>query len=1024
MGIILKRVKKNGFLGKTIAFVLLFCTLQGSAKIVKGKIIDSETNEAVIGATIMDEKTRKGTITDVEGNFNLEVNTFPTSLRINFIGYKQVNLKVGEKDTYLNISMEEDVNNLNEVVIIGYGTQQITQLTGSVVSLPSELFENTRNTTLDAMLGGTISGLNVAQSSGQPGASSSVRIRGGNSVNASNEPLYVIDGFIFYKDASSSKTGLGNMESSINPLASINPSDIESIEVLKDISATAIYGSRGANGVVVVTTRKGERNKNNVNYRYTIGWSNIADKLDLMNAEQWARLQKKYFNNKGGYTDAEIAELGKGTDWQDHVFRTALTQQHEISVSGGDEDTRYYISGGYVNQEGIVLNSDFERYNLRVNLERQLFKGAAFGVTATLGKSVQNGLTTTETVKYNSSPYSAGITNSLTYALFMPPVVPVYNEDGSYNYKNPYEYAYFALGGVTANPVSDLQNSVAENVNGYLLGNVYARYTYKDLTAKISIGTNREYVTQNFFAPSYTAIGLAESGIGGIGNKRNEIWQSEFTLAYTSQLNADNFLDLLVGYTHQKSNTDYVTSIATHFTNEDLKHNNLSDGSKVYAPVSGSSEASLNSFIGRINYTLLERYNLTATLRADNSSRFAKNYRWGYFPSLGLSWNINKEAFLKRFPSCSNLKLRLSAGTVGNQEIGDYEYAQSYAAGSYNGSASYQKNNQGNDKLKWETTTQYNIGVDAGFFNDRLNFIADVYYKRTDDLLLNIPVASSEGVDSQLKNIGSVTNKGVEFSVDGILLHNSKLQWSVNANIAHNLNKIEDMGGTKRILQGDNGEQVLMVGESLGSFYGLRFDGIVQKDEDVSKLPTTNGAIPTAGDIKYKDISNDGKIDQADRTVLGNIQPDFTYGFSTSFTIGNFDLFVLFQGSYGNDVYNALRRNLEHSTDCYNVLASVEKSWTYEHSSNSLPYVTESRPYSYIDSRYVEDASYLRLKNMTIGYRMNLDKISAKLRLFASADNLFILTGYKGYDPEIATGIDSGTYPMARTFSLGAELSF
>lgn len=1011
--------------------LLFFSVGTYSQTTLKGRVFDEKTKEPVAGATVVEKSTTNGTISDAAGDFALNFQSkLPITLVVKFMGYKPQEIKVTDAKESITIALSEDINNLNEVVVVGYGTQRRKELTGAVSSVPKSLLEHNVTPTLDGLLGGAVAGLNVTQTSGQPGAAPSIRIRGGNSINASNDPLYVIDGYIFYRETSSTKTGLGGIESSVNPLASINPSDIESIEVLKDVSATAIYGSRGANGVIIVTTKKGKRGENLINYRSFIGWSKPAKKLKLMNATQWAQLQKDYFNNKGNYTDDQIAKLGNGYDWQDAVLRTGLSQNHELSISGGDDKTRYFISGNYVNEDGIVINSGFKRYNARINLDKNLYDNLTIGIAATFGKSTQNSLTTTEPVNYNSSPFSAGITNSLTYALFIPPVVPIYNSDGSYNYTNPYEYAYFALGNKAVNPVSDLKNSVAETINNSLLANFYTRYTILDgLVAKVSVGADVSNVTQNFFAPSYTAIGLAEKGIGGIGNKRHEVWQMESTLGYTKQFNDTHFIDLLGGYTYQKTEVNYVTSTSTHFTNETLKHNNLADGSVAYAPISGSSKATLNSIIGRVNYTLLQKYNLTATLRADNSSRFAENYRWGYFPSIGLSWNVNEEDFLKNQRKLSNLKLRLSAGTVGNQEIGDYEYAQSYSAKQYNGGAAYKKDNLGNSNLKWETTTQYNVGIDAGFFQNRLNLVADVYYKKTSDLLLNVPVDASQGVIEQLENIGNVTNKGIEFAVNATIIDNKNITWTVVANIARNINEITDMGNSKKLLQGNNSEKILQVGESLGSFYGLIFDGIVQTGEDVSKLATTTGGIPKPGDLKFADVSGsdgkpDGKIDENDRVVLGSIQPDFTYGFSTTVTYQKFDLFVLLQGSQGNKLYNSLRRTLEHPTDSYNMSTALLDSWTTTNPSNTIPYITGTRPYSYIDSRYVEDASFLKLRNLTVGYNIQLKKYPVKLRVFASAQNLFTITGYKGYDPEVSSGLDIGAYPTARTFSAGVGLSF
>lgn len=992
-------------------------------------VVKDEKGEGLPGANVVVKGTLAGTVSDAEGKFKIELNTNETLLVVSSIGYVTQEVAVGDQKS-LVIVMKPDVRSLDELVIVGYGEQKRKELTGSVVSVPKSVLENNVLPTIDGLLGGSVAGLNVTQSSGQPGSGSSIRIRGGTSVNAKNDPLYVIDGFIFYSDASSNKTGLGAIESSIDPLSSLNPADIESIEVLKDVSATAIYGSRGANGVIIITTKKGKRGETNINYRFTLGTGESARKIDLLNAAQWARLQKDYFNNKGKYSDDEIAKLGKGYDWQDAVLQTGVSQNHELSVSGGDDKTRYLLSGNFVDQKGIVINSGFKRSNARINLERDLWPNLTVGLSTIFGKSTQHSLTTTEPVNYNSSPYSAGITNSLTYALFMPPVVPIYTSTGAFNYTNPYEYAYFALGSKAANPVSDLKNSVAETISNTLMANFFAKYRITDeLVAKATVGTSVNNATQNFFAPSYTSLGLAEKGIGAVGNKRNEVLQSEFTLNYAKKIGKAHFIDLLAGYTHQQTSLNFATSIASRFTNESLKHNNLADGAVRYPPVTGASKAQLNSLIGRLNYTLLEKYNLTATIRADNSSRFAKKYRWGYFPSVGLSWNVNEETFIKGLQVLNTLKLRVTTGLVGNQEIGDYEFAQSYAAGQYNGGASYALNNLGNPNLRWETTLQHNIGLDASFLKNRLGLVADVYYKKTSDLLLNVPVNSSQGVNEQLVNVGNVTNKGVELAINATILQSSNLSWMVTANIAQNINLITDMGGVRELRQGRSSEQILKVNNPLGSYYGLIFEGIVQTGENVSSLPTVAGDAPRPGDIKFKDRSGpsgqpDGKIDEYDRTIIGSVQPDFTYGFTTTLVYKNFDLFALFQGSHGAKLYNGLRRTLEQPNDSYNASTAVLDSWTPSNPSNTLPRITGTRPFSYIDSRYIENGSYLKLKNITVGYNLKWRDDRLKLRVFASGQNLLRITKYKGYDPEVASGLDIGSYPTAKTFLAGVALSF
>lgn len=1015
-------LQKRLFLAAVLTVASTFATW---AQTVQGTITDATSGESIIGATVK-YGDGKGVTTDIDGHFTIDVKSLPVKLNISFTGYRPQTVTVYDDEEDINVKLTEKRSYLNDVVVVGYGTQSRTQLTGSVTTVKADVFENSTSSTLDGALSGQVAGLNVTAASGQPGAESSIRIRGGNSVNASNEPLYVVDGFIYFKDASSNSTGLGSIEGSLNPLATINPNDIESIEVLKDISATAIYGSRGANGVILITTKKGKQGekKASINYGYSLGFSNVTKKLDLMNASEWAQFQKTYYNNKGGYTDEQIAALGKGTDWQDAVLRTALQQSHELSINGGTDKGRYAFSANYTDQDGIILNSGFQRYNFHTNAEWELLKNLKFGVNATYGRSKQSGLTTSEKQVFNSSPFSAGITNSFVYALLTPPMVPVYNADGSYNFKNPYEYAYFAIGDHASNAVYDLKESVAENINNYLLSNVWATYKLGDVTLKAAVGLNSEKLTQNYFSGAYTSLGLANEGIGGVGHRQTDTWQQEYTATYNKDINDNHHIDALAGYTKQNTTSTYSNISTNHFTNETLKQYNLGDGANIYTPQTGISESTLNSIIARVNYTFLDRYNATATFRADHSSRFSKNHRWGYFPSLGLSWNVEKEKFLANARHLDYLKLRLTGGVVGNQEINDYAFTTSYATGSYAGSSSYAKKNTANDNLKWETTASYNLGTDLGLYNGRLNFVLDLYYKKTSDLLLDVPMGFSTGVTSQIQNVGNVVNKGIEFAVNGTLLKRRHLQWTASANLAHNKNEITNMGKTNNVIQGADNQQILRKGEALGSFYGLKFLGIVQPGEDVSKLPTVSGSAPKAGDLKFEDHNGDGKVDGNDRQILGSIQPDFTYGFSSQFQYREFDASITFAGSHGNKVYNALGRRLEQTGDSYNVLATVKDSWTAENGGNTLPYAGNDRPFSHIDSRYVQSASYLKLRNLTIGYRPRLPKtFPVAVRIYATATNLFTITPYKGYDPEVSGGTDRGAYPSARTFTFGVNLT-
>lgn len=1016
----------------TLTFSLITSLSAIAQSVLTGTITDAATGEPLISAQVYVKSGKGvGTTTDLEGNFRLETKeSLPLTLAVDYIGYRTQEIDVYDESEPIDIQLSEDVNTLSEVVIIGYGTQKQTQLTGSVASVKADVFSQSKAPTLDGALSGMVAGLNVTASSGQPGADSHIRIRGGNSVNASNEPLYVIDGFIYFKDAANSSTGLGAIESSLNPLSTINPGDIESVEVLKDVSATAIYGSRGANGVILVTTKQGKAGagKAVINYTYDFGVSNITKKLDLMNASEWTRFQKDYYGNRGGYTDEQIASLGEGTDWQSALLRTALQQSHELSVTGATDKSRYSFSVSATNQEGILLNSGFDRYNFHTNSEWDLLKNLKLGVNTTLGRSRQNGLTSTEAQVFNSSPYSAGITNSFVYALLVPPVVEIYNADGSYNFSNPYEYAYFAIGDHSANPVYDLKESVAENINNYLLTNVWASLRVGGLLFKATVGLNSEHLTQNYFSGAYTSLGLATQGIGGTGNRQTDVWQQEYTASYTRDINFNNYIDVLVGYTRQTSSSSYSSIRTNHFTNESLKQYNLGDGANIYTPQTGLTESQLNSVLARVNYSLKDRYNVTATFRADNSSRFAKGHRWGYFPSIGLSWNVDKESFLSGVKSIDYLKVRLSGGQVGNQEIPDYAFSTTFSTGSYGGSSSYSKSNAKNARLKWETTASYNAGFDLGLWRSRLTLVFDAYYKKTSDLLLQVPTGFASGVNTQLQNVGNVVNKGVELSATANLIQRRSIKWNVSANVSLNRNEITDMGITNNVIQGSDSQQILRKGESLGSFYGLKFEGIVQSGDDVSQLPTVNGLTPKPGDIRYADVNNDHRIDGNDRVILGSIQPDLVYGLSSQFTYRRIDLSLAFSGSYGNELYNALGRRLEMTGDSYNVLSTIRNSWTPENGGNTLPLASVARTISYIDNRYVQSASYLKLKNLTLAYRFrsvefrNEFKIEG-IRIYATGSNLFTVTPYKGYDPEVSSGTDSGAYPSARTISFGINVT-
>ncbi|OAV75120.1 TonB-linked outer membrane protein, SusC/RagA family [Bacteroidales bacterium Barb7] len=1013
-----------------VAWVDVPLALAQRGIVVRGKVIDSRSKESVIGASVSvrNDKKSAGTATDLDGVFSISVSALPATIVVSYIGYKQQEIDIYEEtNERINIRLVEDLNALEEVVVVGYGTQKRKELTGSVASVDKTTLQQL-STSLDGLLGGAVSGVNVTQVSGQPGSGSEIRIRGGNSIYASNDPLYVIDGFIYFSEKGATQAGVGGIESSLNPLASINPSDIESIEILKDVSAKAIYGSRGANGVILVTTKKGKRGGNSIHYQYSIGVDQSAKKLKLTNAEQWSKINRDVFSNTTwgdpnfvAFNSAQIAANGKNTDtdWQDAVLQTGSTQIHELSVSGGDDKTRYLISGNYTDQQGIIINSGFERFSGRINLDRELFKNLTVGVTASADRSTQNALTSIASGDKtgDSAPaLAAGITNSLVYALFMPPVLPVRNAaTGDYNYYNPFELnQYLNYSGKAVNPVSDLNNSIGQTLSTSLLGNFYAKYNIPHidgLVFKFSAGTNFSHITQNLFSPPTSALGFSDDikGKGSVGNRETTITQTEYLLTYTKQLAPAHYIDLLGGYTNQQTNTNIILSRATHLANfeelglgKELPHFNK------------SNSAYLHSVLGRVNYTLLDKYNFTATYRADKSSRFAAGNEWGYFPSVGFSWNVSDESFFegaKNSLSLSNLKFRASYGTAGNQEIGFDEFSAVLEAVRYGGEAAYKRTNLGNSKLKWETTAEYNAGIDAGFLNDRLSFVADVYSKKTSDLLVKVLVPFSATNELQTINVGNVTNKGFELALNARLVERKKFNWSVSANIAHNTNTITHLGKSNNLTEGDYQEKIYREGESVGSFYGFVYEGVDQK----------------TGDANRKDLDGDKKVrPSTDRTVLGSIQPDFTYGLSSNLTWHRWDAFVSLQGSQGNEVYNKLRRHLSEGNKTYNLSDDVLNAWTEEKPSSSIPSLNAAAVTREPYSRYIEDASFLKIRNITVGYNfpVKIGNLPLQFRAFASAQNLYTFTKYKGYDPEVAGGIDTGIYPSSRTFLAGAGITF
>lgn len=1000
--------------------------------LITGHITDVRTGEPLIGASVIVKSEKsKGVVTDIDGNFSLQTKVeAPLTLRVEYVGYRALDVDVYDFEEPVEIALIDNSNKIDEVVVVGYGVQKRKALTGAVTTVKNEELLQA-STSFDNILGGAVAGLDATSSSGQPGASINIRIRGGNSINGGNEPLYVIDGVLIYNNNSATKTGVSYADSNFNPLASINPSDIESIEVLKDVSASAIYGSRGANGVIIVTTKNGKRGRVKVDYGYSIGVSNVRKTLDLLDAEQWGSLYLDLATDAQktatGVTPSVVSSWGKGTDWQDALFRTATTQQHQLSVSGGSDTERFLISANYTDQGGVIRNTNFERLGARINYERDIFKNVTIGLKSNVSKSTQKG-------SYSFGSYSNGFSGILEQVLRTSPAVSIYNADGSYNYANPFEAGDFVRSGQTPNPIADLSEVDAETKVDNVLVSVFGAWEIiPGLRLRVQGSTDIINTRQNFFGPSTSTAGFNTGGYASIGSKRWESDQVEATLTWNKKWNKHE-IEVLGGYTYQQEKSENVLAASANFANENLGFHSLQAGSQLITPESSFVTSVLYSGIGRVNYSLLDRYHLTATLRADGSSRFAKNKKWGWFPSLGFSWNVNEEKFLKSVKWLEDLKIRASVGTVGNQEIGDYRFLSTYAATHYyfgDGAknTAYYRSGLGNDDLKWETTTSYDLGFDLSIFKGKLNFVFDYYHKKTSDLLLSIPVEQTTGFSSQLSNIGNVTNDGVEFAVNAILIQKKDISWNASANIAHNKNKVTSLGTQQTEIINGN-QTIIRVGEALGTYYGWEFDGVVQAGDDLSKVPApSNKTNVEYGDAKFVDQNGDGVVDQEnDRVVLGSTQPKFTYGFASQVRYKSWDLSFNFQGSYGNKLYNQLEQALESPNASYNASAKLANRWSDSNPSTTIPRAYALNLYnSYLDSRFIEDASYLRLKNIQVGYSFkprfqNGTKLG--VYLYASAQNLLTITNYSGFDPEYSGYVDRGTYPTARTFTFGVKLSY
>ncbi|WP_343668756.1 TonB-dependent receptor [Chitinophaga sp.] len=1004
-----------------------------------GIVVDSKSQTPLIGALVRIKGTTNQVLTDNKGKFFFKTGQkLPYVLEAVYIGYKKQEIEATTSP--LTISLVENESQLSEVVVVGYGTQRKSDLTGSVASVNKGLLSQPA-ASFDNLLQGSVPGINVTQSSGAPGATATIRVRGGNSISFGNAPLYVIDGFIIYNNNDNVNTGASNGVG-VNALSTINPSDIESIEILKDASATAIYGSRGANGVVVITTKRGKRGRDEISYSTYFGQQEVRKKLKLLNASQWASLINDINTSTGSaktYSDSAIAALGAGTDWQSAALRKGPIQNHELSVSGGDDKSRYLISGNYFNQDGIVVNTGFKRYSGRINYERNIGDKLKISANVFGSQSIEDKLFGNA---YNSINFQS---TAFANLLQVSPVVPVYNANGTYYTASPYS-------SIPTNPIQDFKSTTNRTYIRRILGNASAEYKIlKELTLKVTGGTDLINTKQNYYSPSYagspggSSTGYASQGYASVGNIVASTWINENTLTWDHTINDKHFLNVLAGYTTQHQEDQSAVASAQKFPNDLTSFNNLNYAGTAVLSTSDAHESSLNSYLARASYSYNHKYNVTVSVRADGSSKLGKNNRWGYFPSLGVSWNAGRENFFRPASEVVNdLKIRASVGRTGNSEVPPYSSLAALSPSNYyfNGTlvTGIAPTQIANPDLKWETTTQYNVGLDAGFLNNRLTFTFDAYYKKTTDLLLNVPFPLYSGYASVLQNVGSVENKGIELSLSSDNIKNSSFTWKTTAVFAVNRNKILSLGqGTDYYFPlaptGYVSPVIVKVGLPVGSFWGYNTAGLLTAADVAKGVPYLTGVSQQVGDTKYVDTNGDGTITTADKHYLGSAQPKFTFGLSNTLTYKGFDLSFFFQGSYGNKIFNFLQQKLEIPTLSLNTSATLLDRYSATNPNGKVAKATNA-PVAQVTDRYVENGSYVKLKTLSLGYSIPRDVIRqlhiSQLRVYVTAQNIWTWTKYTGLDPEVnffdndntKQGIDYGAYPSTKGFLAGLNLTF
>lgn len=1034
--------------------------------LVKGTVKDN-LGEGVPGASVQVKGTSQGTITDLDGKFAFSVPNKNATIVISFIGYVTVEQKVDTQKPMV-ITLREDTKTLDEVVVVGYQEVRKRDLTGSVAKANMNDVLTAPVASFDQALGGRIAGVNVTSGEGMPGGTMNIVIRGNNSLTQENSPLFVIDGFPV-EDTSASST--------------LNPSDIESIDFLKDASATAIYGARGANGVVIVTTKKGKVGRAQLTYDGSFGVQHITRTIPMMDAYEFVKLQNEMYptvvagsylmNYEGKQWTLEDYRNIDQYNWQDEIFRTAWQQSHTVRLTGGTEGVRYNASLSYYDQDGTLLETGYKRMQGRMNTVVRRGK-LNMSLTTNYSRSIQTGSTPSAT------SYSG--MNNLFYSVWGYRPVTSPDTPLSFLMDSATDNAVDSSNDYRFNPILSLKNEYRKNYINNLQMNGFAEYeVIKGLKVKVSAGYTYDARKNDQFYNSKTRYGgptSTDKVNAQVTRSERLTWLNENTVTYQTNIKKKHFINALAGITFQNSDYEAYAFRTTHIPNESLGMAGMSEG-QASTSSSAKSSWSMLSYLGRINYNYKSKYYATASFRVDGSSKFNKDNRFGYFPSASLAWTFTEEKFMKPIKSIlSNGKLRFSWGLTGNNRIGEYDYYQllsvlksrigSYTATNSIPSGVYPFENDAtnagtvpislqNKNLKWETTEQWNLGVDLSFFDERIGLTMDIYRKNTRDLLLAAQLPYSSGFYNATKNIGKVRNDGLEISLNTLNIKTRDFQWSSNFNISFNKNKVLALSENQTALltavqfdQNYNGQSsyIAKIGLPMGLMYGYVYEGTYKYDDfnksgnsyslksSVPHFSTENNTQP--GMPKYADLNGDGVVDSNDRTIIGRGLPVHTGGLTNDFTYKGIDLSIFFQWSYGNDIMNANRLFFESSNNRsreLNQYASYTNRWTADNPTSDIPAATNSSSNRVISSRIIEDGSFLRLKNVTIGYtfpsQMTKKWKIDKARIYVAAQNLWTWTGYSGYDPEVSVrnsaltpGLDYSSYPRAYSVSFGVSLGF